>query len=73
MTLWAVLSDVHGRGDRLGRVLADSQALGAARVLALGDIASPGAMALLLQARATCAFGNWEAPVQFDNLVIQAL
>jgi predicted phosphodiesterase len=61
MTLWAVLSDVHGRGDRLGRVLADSQAQGAERVLALGDIASPGAMALLMQARATCAFGNWEA------------
>ena len=40
MTRWAILSDVHGRGDRLGRVLADSRAEGAERVLALGDIAS---------------------------------
>lgn len=61
MTRWAILSDVHGRGDRLGRILADSRAEGAERVLALGDIASPGAMSLLMHANAICAFGNWEA------------
>jgi hypothetical protein len=36
--IWAILSDVHGRGDRLKRVLADAEDRGASRVLALGDI-----------------------------------
>ncbi len=31
MTLWALISDVHGRGDRLARVLADLRTQGAAR------------------------------------------
>lgn len=61
MTLWALLSDVHGRGDRLARVLADQQARHAERVLALGDIAAPAALALLDRAGALCVFGNWEA------------
>ncbi len=66
MTLWALLSDVHGRGDRLARVLADIQAQGdrqpgGARILALGDIAGPGPLSLLDRAGALCVFGNWEA------------
>jgi predicted phosphodiesterase len=61
MTLWAIVSDVHGRGDRLARVLADARALQAERVLALGDIASTTALELLQTVKAECVFGNWEA------------
>jgi predicted phosphodiesterase len=61
MTLWALVSDVHGRGDRLARVLADLQVQRAERILALGDIAAPAAIALLDRAGALCVFGNWEA------------
>lgn len=61
MTLYALLSDVHGRGDRLKRVLADAHAQGATAILALGDIASPHALDLLDAVSAECVFGNWEA------------
>ncbi len=61
MTLWALLSDVHGRGDRLARVLADIQSQRAERVLALGDIAGTAPLARLDRAGALCVFGNWEA------------
>ncbi len=60
MTLYALLSDVHGRSDRLVRVLADARAQCAARVVALGDIAGQRAFEMLEDARATCVFGNWE-------------
>lgn len=61
MTLYALLSDVHGRGDRLARVLADARRNGAAAFLALGDIASTYALDLLDEVGAECVFGNWEA------------
>jgi predicted phosphodiesterase len=61
MTLWALLADVHGRGDRLKRVLTDAQAQGATRTLALGDIGGIFALDVLDAAGATCLFGNWEA------------
>jgi predicted phosphodiesterase len=61
MTLWAFLSDVHGRGDRLARVLADIEAQRAQRIFALGDIASTSALTTLDRAGAVCTFGNWEA------------
>lgn len=59
--LWAILSDIHGRGDRLARVLADAQARGAARFLALGDVGSIIALDMLTDVNAICVFGNWEA------------
>jgi len=59
--IWAILSDVHGRGDRLKRVLADAEAHGASQVLALGDIGDVPALNTLDRAGATCVFGNWEA------------
>lgn len=59
--IWALLSDVHGRGDRLARVLVDARRNGAAAFLALGDIASIHALDLLDEVRAECVFGNWEA------------
>lgn len=61
MTLWAIVSDVHGRGDRLARVLADAQSRRAERILALGDIASSAALDMLQAAGAEYVFGNWEA------------
>lgn len=61
MTLWAFLSDVHGRGDRLKRVLADGVAQGATRFLGLGDIASLNALDQLNALGAQNVFGNWEA------------
>jgi predicted phosphodiesterase len=60
-TIWAILSDVHGRGDRLKRVLADADAQGASHVLALGDIGGLPALSALDRAGAICVFGNWEA------------
>lgn len=60
MTLYALVSDVHGRSDRLTRVLADARTQGATRVVALGDIAGLRAFELLDDAGATCVFGNWE-------------
>jgi predicted phosphodiesterase len=59
--IWAILSDVHGRSGLLRRVLADAAALGANQYLCLGDIGSATALDLLIQAQATCVFGNWEA------------
>ena len=59
--LWAILSDVHGRGDRLARVIADAQAAGAARFLSLGDVGGTAALDLLADVDAQCVFGNWEA------------
>jgi hypothetical protein len=59
--LWALVSDIHGRGDRLARALADAQARGASRVLALGDVGSYSALDILDGVDAQCVFGNWEA------------
>jgi predicted phosphodiesterase len=61
MTLWALLSDVHGRGDRLARVLADLRVQGAERILVLGDVGGPIPLSLLDRTGALCVFGNWEA------------
>lgn len=61
MTHWAFVSDVHGRGDRLKRVLADVQEQGAAQIVGLGDIASLNALDQLNAAGAQNVFGNWEA------------
>jgi len=61
MTLWAIISDVHSRGDRLARVLGDADSAGAERILSLGDVGSTSAIDLLDRAGATHVFGNWEA------------
>ena len=58
---WAILSDVHGRGDRLKHVLADAETHGASHVLALGDIGGVPALNALDRVSANCVFGNWEA------------
>ena len=61
MTMWAIVSDVHGRGDRLARVLADASRHGADRVLALGDLGNICVLDMLNAAGADYVFGNWEA------------
>jgi len=61
MSIWAFVSDVHGRGDRLKHVLFDARVLGATRVVALGDIGGISALDVLDSRGATCVFGNWEA------------
>ncbi len=44
--IWAIVSDVHGRLDALALVLADARAVGAERVLNLGDVVSTAALDL---------------------------
>ncbi len=61
MTIWGILSDVHGRGDRLSRVLSDADAHGASRILSLGDLGGTHMLEQLNQADAQYVFGNWEA------------
>ena len=56
--IWAIFSNIHGRGDRLKRVLADAEAHGASQVLALGDIGDVPALNTLDRPEATCVFGN---------------
>ena len=59
--IWAILSDIHGRNDRLARVLLDARTQGAQRYLSLGDVGSTTALDMLADAGAMCVFGNWEA------------
>jgi predicted phosphodiesterase len=61
MTVWAILSDVHGRGDRLARVLADATRQGATSVLGLGDLGGSHVCDQLSDIGAEHVFGNWEA------------
>jgi diadenosine tetraphosphatase ApaH/serine/threonine PP2A family protein phosphatase len=61
VTIWAILSDIHGRGDRLARVLADAARHGASRILCLGDLGGAHVLGQLNQIDAEYAFGNWEA------------
>jgi predicted phosphodiesterase len=57
---YAVLSDVHGRPQKLEAVLADARARGVDCVVSLGDVGSDDCVALLLKARALAVFGNYE-------------
>jgi predicted phosphodiesterase len=61
MTIWAIPSDVHGRGDGLARVLANADARGASRILCLGDLGGTHVLDQLNQTGAEYVFGNWEA------------
>jgi predicted phosphodiesterase len=61
VTIWAFLSDIHGRGDRLARVLADASTRGASRILCLGDLGGARVLDQLNEIGAEYVFGNWEA------------
>jgi predicted phosphodiesterase len=61
VTIWALLSDIHGRGDRLARVLADAEKHGVSRFLCLGDLGGARVLDQLNDVGADFVFGNWEA------------
>ncbi len=60
MTLYAILSDVHGHTAALERVLADARYHGADVLVALGDIGSDSCYDLLREVGAQGVFGNYE-------------
>ena len=57
---YAILSDVHGRREKLAAVLDDARARGATQVVSLGDVGGDECLALLHQAGALAVFGNYE-------------
>jgi hypothetical protein len=57
---YAILSDVHGRSQKLQAVLADAQAQDVGRIVSLGDVGGDECLALLDRAGAAAVFGNYE-------------
>lgn len=57
---YAILSDVHGRHEKLASVLDDARSRGAAQIISLGDIGRDSCVDLLRQAGALAVFGNYE-------------
>jgi predicted phosphodiesterase len=57
---YAILSDVHGRREKLTLVLDDARSRGATQIISLGDIGGDSCLALLKQAGALAVFGNYE-------------
>lgn len=57
---YAILSDVHGRWQKLDAVLTDAQRRGADRIVSLGDVGGDDCVALLAQVGALAVFGNYE-------------
>ena len=57
---YAILSDVHGRHEKLTAVLEDARVRGATQVVSLGDVGGDKCLALLHQAGALAVFGNYE-------------
>lgn len=57
---YAIISDVHGRRQKLEAVLSDAWARGAEQVISLGDVGGDACLLLLRQARVLAVFGNYE-------------
>ena len=57
---YALISDVHGRRQRLRAVLADAESRGADRIISLGDVGGDDCLADLRRAGALAVFGNYE-------------
>jgi predicted phosphodiesterase len=57
---YAILSDVHGRREKLAEVLKDARARGATQIISLGDVGGDECLGLLRQAGAQAVFGNYE-------------
>ena len=57
---YAILSDVHGRREKLVSVLDDARSRGATQFISLGDVGGDGCLALLKEAGALAVFGNYE-------------
>ncbi|MBN1933675.1 MAG: metallophosphoesterase family protein [Anaerolineae bacterium] len=60
MTIYAILSDVHGRTSALQSVLDDARQHGATAFIALGDIGTDPCYNLLREVDAQSTFGNYE-------------
>jgi hypothetical protein len=57
---YAILSDVHGRREKLVSVLDDARSRGVTQIISLGDVGGNSCLALLKQAGALAVFGNYE-------------
>jgi len=57
---YAILSDIHGRSEKLTVVLGEARARGAEQILSLGDAGGDDCLSLLSQAKTLAAFGNYE-------------
>jgi hypothetical protein len=57
---YAILSDVHGRCEKLASVLDDARSRGATQIISLGDVGDDSCLDLLRQADALAVFGNYE-------------
>lgn len=57
---YAILSDVHGRREKLASVLDDARSHGPAQVISLGDVGGDSCLALLKEVKALAVFGNYE-------------
>jgi len=57
---YAILSDVHGRREKLASVLDDARSRGATQIISLGDVGGDSCLAILKQAGALAVFGNYE-------------
>ena len=57
---YAILSDIHGRREKLVAVLTDARQRGAEQIISLGDVGGDDCLRLLRQAGARAVFGNYE-------------
>jgi predicted phosphodiesterase len=57
---YAILSDVHGRREKLASVLDDARLRGATQIISLGDVGGDSCLALLKRTGALAVFGNYE-------------
>lgn len=57
---YAILSDVHGRREKLASVLDDARSRGAAQIISLGDVGEDSCLEIFRQAGALAVFGNYE-------------
>lgn len=57
---YAVLSDIHGRREKLAAVLDDARARGAEQIISLGDVGGDECLKLLREAGSRAVFGNYE-------------
>jgi predicted phosphodiesterase len=57
---YAILSDVHGRLEKLEAVLGDARERGAEQLVSLGDVGGDDCLSLLRHAGALAVLGNYE-------------
>jgi predicted phosphodiesterase len=57
---YAVLSDIHGRREKLAAVLNDARLRGAEQIISLGDVGGNDCLRLLREVGSKAVFGNYE-------------